>query len=97
MEEFRRQDFFTYNDQEHNLYYGFSSPRQLQELRKWGDTFRFDGTHQASGTFRIGRMTPGAKQELAAKIKVLDYIAGKRSENPEAVLMSLTASDRSSV
>ncbi|ORZ11052.1 hypothetical protein BCR41DRAFT_423377 [Lobosporangium transversale] len=42
-------------------------------------------------------MTPGAKQELAAKIKVLDYIEGKRSENPEAVLMSLTASDRSSV
>lgn len=49
MEELRNQGYFTYYDQEHGIYHGFSSPWQLQELRKWGDVFCFDGTHHACG------------------------------------------------
>ena len=46
MDDLKRQGYFTYCDQEHSLYYEFLSPWQLDELRKWGDAFCFDGTHQ---------------------------------------------------
>jgi len=49
MEELKSQGYFTYYDQENGLYHGFSSPWQLEQLRKWGDVFCFDGTHHASG------------------------------------------------
>ena len=49
MEDLHSQGYFTYYDQEHGLYHGFSSPWQLNELTKWGNVFCFDGTHHACG------------------------------------------------
>ncbi|KAF9176616.1 hypothetical protein BGZ49_006088, partial [Haplosporangium sp. Z 27] len=37
MEELKSQGYFTYYDQANGLYHGFSSPWQLEQLRKWGD------------------------------------------------------------
>ncbi|KAI7828026.1 hypothetical protein BC939DRAFT_512736 [Gamsiella multidivaricata] len=36
MEDLENQNYFTYYDREHGLYHRFSSPWQLDELRKWG-------------------------------------------------------------
>ncbi|KAF9179471.1 hypothetical protein BGZ50_006890 [Haplosporangium sp. Z 11] len=49
MEDLKSQDYFTYYDSDHGLYHGFSSPWQLNELRRWGDVFCFDGMRHASG------------------------------------------------
>ncbi|KAF9994584.1 hypothetical protein BGZ79_000653 [Entomortierella chlamydospora] len=45
MEELKGQGYFTYYDQRHGLYHGFSSPWQLDTLGKWGDTLCFDNVH----------------------------------------------------
>ncbi|KAF9971126.1 hypothetical protein BGZ75_001998, partial [Mortierella antarctica] len=49
MESLQQEGYFTYYDQEHGVYHGFSSPWQLEQLRQWGDVFCFDGTHHACG------------------------------------------------
>jgi hypothetical protein len=49
MDDLKSQGYFTYYDEEKGQFHGFSSPWQLEELRKWGDTFCFDATHNASG------------------------------------------------
>ncbi|KAG0365433.1 hypothetical protein BGZ54_006525, partial [Gamsiella multidivaricata] len=49
MEELHNRGYFTYYDKVRGLYHGFSSPWQLNEFRKWGDVFCFDGTHHAYG------------------------------------------------
>ncbi|KAF9977399.1 hypothetical protein BGZ73_006146 [Actinomortierella ambigua] len=45
MEEQEKENYFTFYDETHGLYHGFSSPWQLDQLRRWGDVFFFDGTH----------------------------------------------------
>ncbi|KAG0221718.1 hypothetical protein BGW42_007352, partial [Actinomortierella wolfii] len=49
MEELEKNNYFTFYDKAHGLYHGFSSPWQLDQLRRWGDVFCFDGTHHARG------------------------------------------------
>ncbi|KAF9120081.1 hypothetical protein BGX30_003385 [Mortierella sp. GBA39] len=39
MEELDKDDYFTFYDKESDLYHGFASPWQLDQLRRWGDTF----------------------------------------------------------
>ncbi|OAQ28296.1 hypothetical protein K457DRAFT_38118, partial [Linnemannia elongata AG-77] len=49
MEQLDKNNYFTFYDKVTDLYHGFSSPWQLDQLRQWGDVFCFDGTHHVRG------------------------------------------------
>jgi hypothetical protein len=49
MQDLEARGFFTYYDEKDGLSHGFSTPWQLEQFRKWGNVFCFDGTHHACG------------------------------------------------
>lgn len=68
MQDLKSRGFFTYYDQDKNLFYGFSTPWQLEQFRKWGDVFCFDGTHHACGYDNVSLV---AKLMLIHRLNVL--------------------------
>ncbi|KAF9926595.1 hypothetical protein FBU30_003843, partial [Linnemannia zychae] len=80
MEELDRAGYFTFCDNDNDLFHGFSSPWQLDQLRKWGDVLCFDGTHHARGyglwdSYRLPAdkdAEMGAPEELALEAESKD-------------------------